>query len=151
MPHTIFYFDDDAAQLEVFREMLGESYDVHVATTVAEARRVLAECDFDIIISDHKMPEIDGTEFLLEAAAVCPSSFRMLLTGAITVGEVLPQVGAGVVHLFMPKPWSEHEMREALERAVASLDVERGGRQGRKSRAGGGGRKKPAWLILLGF
>ncbi|MBA3242033.1 MAG: response regulator, partial [Acidobacteria bacterium] len=93
MPHTIFYFDDDAAQLEVFREMLGESYDVRVATTVAEARRALANCDFDIIISDHKMPEIDGTEFLLEAAAACPKSFRVLLTGAITVGEVLPQVG----------------------------------------------------------
>lgn len=151
MPHTIFYFDDAAVQLEVFAGMFGERYDVHTATTVAGARRALAACAPDIII-DQQMPGIDGTEFLREAAAVCPESFRVLLTGAITVGEVLPQVSSGIVHLFPPKPWSEPDMREALERAVASLDVGRG-RRGRKGNAAGaeGGRKKPAWLILFGL
>src|SRR5688572_19812757 len=115
MPHVIFYFDDDATQLEVFQTMFGDRFDVRVATKVAEARRVLAECAPDIIISDQKMPEIEGTEFLREAAAVCPDSFRVLLSGAITVGEVLPEVGSGVVHFFAPKPWSEADMRETLE------------------------------------
>ena len=121
MPHVIFYFDDDPTQLEVFEKMFGDSYDVRVATTLAEARRVLSACAPDIIISDQKMPEIEGTEFLREAAAACPESFRVLLTGAITVGEVLPEVGSGVVEFFAPKPWSEEEMRETLERASASL------------------------------
>lgn len=151
MPHSIFYFDDDAAQLEVFAEMFDARYDVHTATTVAGARRALADYAPDIIISDHKMPEIDGTEFLREAAGVCPESFRVLLTGAITVGEVLPQVSSGVVHLFIPKPWSEQGMREALERAVASLDVRRGQTRRKSNADGGGGRKKPAWLSLVGL
>jgi DNA-binding NtrC family response regulator len=144
VPHIIFYFDDDATQLEVFQQMFGDRYDVRIATTVAEARRVLAECDPDIIISDQKMPEVDGTEFLREAAAVCPDSFRVLLTGAITVGEVLPQVSSGIIHFFAPKPWSEEDMRETLERAAASLGM--GRRGGGKTRDGG----KPAWLIVLG-
>ena len=119
MPHIIFYFDDDATQLEVFQKTFGDRYDVRTAATLAEARRVLSECTPDIIISDQKMPEIEGTEFLREAAAVCPESFRVLLTGAISVGEVLPEVGSGVVQFFAPKPWSEEEMRETLERAAA--------------------------------
>ena len=146
MPHVIFYFDDDATQLEVFQKMFGDRYDVRVATTLAEARRVLAECAPDIIISDHKMPEVEGTEFLREAAAACPESFRVLLTGAITVGEVFPEIGSGVVHFFAPKPWSEEDMRQTLERAAASLEEGRRRKQGRKTRADG----KPAWLILLG-
>jgi DNA-binding NtrC family response regulator len=129
--HIIFYFDDDATQLEVFQKTFGDLYDVRVSTTLAEARRVLSECTPDIIISDQKMPEIEGTEFLREAAAVCPESSRVLLTGAIGIGEVLPQVGSGVVQFFAPKPWSEEEMRETLERAAAaSLEVGEGGSVG---------------------
>lgn len=134
MPHTIFYFDDDATQLEVFEKTFGDRYDVRVAATLAEARRVIAECAPDIIISDQKMPEIEGTEFLREAAAACPESFRVLLTGAISVGEVLPQVTSGLIHLFAPKPWSQEEMREALERISASIKVRRHER-GRKASA----------------
>jgi DNA-binding NtrC family response regulator len=147
VPHVIFYFDDDATQLEVFQKMFGERYEVLTATTVAEARRVLAEHEPDIIISDQKMPEIDGTEFLREAAAALPDSFRVLLTGAITVGEVLPQVSSGIVHLFAPKPWSEEGLSVALERAAASLEV---GRHGRKARDREGRGKKSAWLFMLG-
>ena len=149
MPHLIFYFDDDATQLEVFQKTFGDRYDVRTATTLSEARRVLAECDPDIIISDQKMPEIEGTEFLREAAAACPESFRVLLSGAITVGEVLPEVGSGVVQFFAPKPWSEEGMRETLERA--SLEVGRRRKRRRKTRADGVGGRKPAWLILLGL
>ncbi len=148
MPHIIFYFDDDAVQLEVFQKTFGDRYEVLTATTVAEARRVLAECTPDIIISDQKMPEIDGTEFLREAAAACPESFRVLLTGAVTVGEVLPQLSSGIVNFFAPKPWSEADMSETLERAAASLEV---GRQGRKTRNQRGRGRKHAWLIVLGI
>lgn len=51
------------------------------------------------------------------------SSCRVLLTGSVVVGEVLPEVGAGVVHIFQSKPWNEGEMRETLERAEAYLDA----------------------------
>ncbi len=53
------------------------------------------------------MPEIEGTKFLREAARECPGSYRVLLTSAVTVGEVLGEVGSGVIHLFLTKPWDE--------------------------------------------
>ncbi len=139
MDGSIFYLDDDASQLELFREMFGDDYDVRTATTPAEARAILSECTPDIIISDQRMPEIEGTEFLREAARRCPESFRVLLTGALTVGSVLPEVASGVINLFLPKPWTSEEMGAALERAAASLDLRRKtrrppARRGRKGR-----------------
>lgn len=133
MRRSVFYLDDDASQLEVFREMFGGEYFVRTSTSLGEALGVLAECGAEIILSDQRMPEVRGTEFLRAAALACPESARVLLTGEITVGEVLPEVSAGTVNFFVAKPWTEDEMRETLERAGAFLDMRRGPRR----RAGG--------------
>jgi DNA-binding NtrC family response regulator len=116
------YFDDDARLLDVFRELFGNEYDVRTATTLMKARAALAACAPDIIISDQLMPEIQGTEFLRQAAASCPESFRILLTGHATVGEFINEVSTGIIHLFEVKPWREERMREILERAKTVLD-----------------------------
>lgn len=126
---TVFYLDDDASQLDLFREMFGAEYDVRTADAPGEARLMLAECPAEIIISDQLMPGVKGTEFLREAARLCPASCRVLLTGAVAVGEVLPEVGAGVVHIFQPKPWTESEMRRTLDRAESYFDAPPGPRR----------------------
>ncbi|HEX7998563.1 MAG TPA: response regulator [Pyrinomonadaceae bacterium] len=122
---SILYLDDEQRLLDIFEEMFGDSYDVKTASTVSEARSVLAECGVDIIISDQLMPEIEGTEFLREAAATCPDSFRIMLTGHAGVGQMLPEISSGIIQLFVAKPWKEEQMRQILERAAASLDLRR--------------------------
>jgi len=125
---SIFYLDDDPAQLEVFREMFGSGYDVHTSTSLDDALLALAECSPEIIISDQSMPWVKGTEFLRAAAQVCPGSARVLLTGHASLGDLLADVASGTVHLFISKPWREAEMRDALERAGALADSLRGAR-----------------------
>lgn len=125
---SIFYLDDDPAQLDIFREMFGGDYDVRASTSLGDALRALAECSADIIISDQTMPGVSGTDFLRAAAQVCPTSARVLLTGSVSLSEVLPEVASGAVHLFISKPWREAEMRAALERAGALADSLRGAR-----------------------
>lgn len=114
---SILYFDDDAMCLEVFRRCFGGDYAVQTAQTLTEARRALGERDFDVIISDQIMPEIEGADFLREAARRSPSSFRVLLTGAASVGHVFGEVGVGVIHLFTTKPWAGDLMQRIAERA----------------------------------
>jgi DNA-binding NtrC family response regulator len=114
---SVLYLDDEPACLGVFYETFRREYDVRTAAGAAEARRMLAERPADIIISDQVMPETSGKEFLREVAALYPSSYRVLLTGALTVGHALEEVGAGVVHAFAVKPWTAEEMQRVLERA----------------------------------
>jgi len=131
---SIFYLDDDASQLEVFSEMFGAEYDVRTSASPAEARRMLTECAADVIISDQSMPEVDGTDFLREAALVCPGSVRILLSGYVSLGDVLGELSLGVVNVFVPKPWDESYMRQVLERALSALDSPEwlGGREGER-------------------
>ena len=117
MKPAICYFDDEKILLDLFTEMFKDAYEIRTAETVAEARRLLSQCP-DIIMSDWKMPEISGAAFLSEAAERCPGSFRIMLTGYASAGDMLTEIGSGVVQLFIPKPWTELEMREALERAI---------------------------------
>ena len=121
MRRSIFYFDDEQGLLDLFKHTFDHAYEVHTATTLAEARRVLAQCDVDIIISDQVMPEIDGTEFLREAASICPHSFRIMVTGKVAVGGVLKEIRGGIIQLFVPKPWTIEQMRQILERASAAF------------------------------
>lgn len=118
---SIFYLDDEATCLTLFAEMLGDIYDVRIATNLADARRMLTEQASDIVISDQRMPDIEGTEFLREISELYPTSFRVLLTGSVTVGGVLSEISAGIVNLFIAKPWTRDDMGQMLQRAGASL------------------------------
>lgn len=122
MERSIFYLDDEATHLEVFQQMFGAEFDVRVATTPEEARRMLADCASDIIISDQKMPQIEGMDFLREASVSCPASFRILLTGQMLIGSVMNEIREGIIQGFLTKPWKEEQMRELLLRARAFLD-----------------------------
>jgi DNA-binding NtrC family response regulator len=123
MRHSIFYFDDETQSLDLFQEMFAAEYDVRTADTLSEARRMLKERRADIIISDQAMPEISGTEFLAEIAKEYPQSYRVMLTGSMLAGEAIPEILSGIVQLFMPKPWTEEEMRRVLERAGLQADL----------------------------
>ena len=135
MTRSIFYLDDDPSQLQLFREIFeGREYEIHTAATLDEARSILAQYNPEIIISDQKMPEISGADFLREASRSCPHSFRIMLTGTATVGDMMGEVSTGIIHLFISKPWTESEIQTALERASASLDHPAGSRPEHKKR-----------------
>lgn len=112
---SILYLDDEAPCLDIFRQMFGHDHDVRTALTVGEARRALTEKTFDIVFSDYRMPGTNGSVFLQEVASAQPDCFRVMLTGAAGVGGFIGELGAGVIHLFLKKPWSEEGMRMALE------------------------------------
>jgi DNA-binding NtrC family response regulator len=121
LKRAIFYIDDEAVCLSLFQERFGGEYDVRTAATLSEARRMLEERPADIVISDQSMPEIKGTDFLSEVAKTHPQSYRVLLTGSIGFGEVIPEIGDGTIHFFLPKPWTEEFMRHMFERASVHL------------------------------
>ena len=123
MKRTILYLDDERSCLDVFQEMFAGDYEVRTAATADEARRALGERMADIVISDQKMPDIEGTEFLREIASSHPESYRVMLTGTAMVGDLIHEISNGTVNLFVPKPWSEAAMRGVLERASAWLEV----------------------------
>lgn len=113
---TILYLDDDEQCLDVFRSTFGAEYEVFTASSAAEARRMLSEQPAQIVISDQAMPDVDGITFLNQIAVAYPQSRRILLTGSMMLGETFGAVGAGLVDIFIRKPWAAADIRGALER-----------------------------------
>jgi DNA-binding NtrC family response regulator len=135
MKQTLLYLDDDAACLNLLRDALGEDYEVRTASTHAEARRLLSLSRTDIVISDQIMPDIKGAEFLREVTEQYPESFRVLLTGGDTVGNLLHEISTGIIHFFLTKPWTEQDMRRMLELAAMTCDSRDDERRERPGRA----------------
>lgn len=119
---SIFYLDDNEEILEVFRVMFGEEYDVNTTSSLSEALQILNSCSTDIIISDQRMPEMKGTEFLRLAHELCPKSLRILLTGEAKCGDVLEEIREGIVEYFIQKPWEHEQMRNMLDRASLTFE-----------------------------
>jgi CheY-like chemotaxis protein len=117
MKTSLFYLDGDERQLVAFRELFSNEYDVRAAASVEEARRELEECAADIIISDQRAAGVEGAEFLRLASRLCPEAFRVMVSAYVHAGSLLSEIGSGVVHCFVPKPWTYESMRQALERA----------------------------------
>jgi DNA-binding NtrC family response regulator len=118
LKQTILYLDDDAACLTLFQRTFGEVYDVLTALTHVEASHLLSAHQADIVISDQIMPDIKGTDFLREVAQKYPESYRVLLTGGTTVGNLLHEISTGIIQLFLAKPWSLQDMKQMLEIAA---------------------------------
>jgi response regulator RpfG family c-di-GMP phosphodiesterase len=114
---TILYLDDEPIILENFWEMFDGQHEVLTTTSLAEARRIVRERAPDIVISDQRMPEIEGAEFLREVASQHPDSLRILVTGHAQMSDVLIEISTGIINFFIPKPWTEDYMSLVLERA----------------------------------
>ena len=79
---SLLIVDDEARILSALRRTLRrEGYEILTAETVEEALRILDERSVDAILSDNKMPVMNGSEFLREAARRCPNAVRMIITG----------------------------------------------------------------------
>ncbi|MDQ3804183.1 MAG: response regulator [Acidobacteriota bacterium] len=123
MKRSVLYLDDETVCLNLFREVFGGEYDVRTAPTLAEALRLLAGHPADVVISDQTMPDTKGTVFLAEVAAAYPSTYRVLLTGSITVGTALHEIGVGVVQAFVTKPWRKEDIYRVMERGLADREL----------------------------
>ena len=79
---SLLIVDDEARILSALRRSLRrEGYEIVTAETAEEALRLLGERPVDAILSDQKLPGMEGSQFLAEAARLCPEAVRMIITG----------------------------------------------------------------------
>ncbi len=105
--HTVLVVDDEDRILSALRRTLRrEAYDLVTAETPAAGLRILDERSVDLVLSDAKMPGMNGLQFLAEAALRCPDAVRMIITGWTEEipPEELQRVG---VRALITKPWED--------------------------------------------
>ena len=110
--------DDEPSILRSLQWLLKKEFDVTIAASGQEALALLREQDFDVIISDQRMPGMMGSEFLREARKISPRSMRILLTGYSDLQAILRSVNDGEVFRFVNKPWNIKELPKIIADAA---------------------------------
>lgn len=115
----LLFVDDEPNILKSLNRLFrsGE-YQVFLAESGAEALQILAQQPIDLIISDMRMPHMDGAEFLTQAAERWPETVRILLTGYADLDSTINAVNNGKIHSYCSKPWVDHELKIIVNGAI---------------------------------
>ncbi|RFS18943.1 response regulator [Chitinophaga silvatica] len=113
----ILYIDDEIHNLNAFKASFRRMYSVVTASSAEEAEKLLSEKEFQIIISDQRMPKMTGIEFFESILDRYPEPIRMLLTGYADINAVVDAINKGQVYKYFSKPWNEDELKHNIDKA----------------------------------
>ncbi len=123
-PSTILLVDDEPVVLDALRLTLErERYQVIACSSPQKALAVLTERDVAVIISDQKMPEMPGHEFLIESRRLRPQASRILITAVLSLPTVIDAINKGEIFRFVAKPWLREELLATVRNAVQRNDL----------------------------
>ncbi|MDX2306032.1 MAG: adenylate/guanylate cyclase domain-containing protein [Microscillaceae bacterium] len=119
----ILYVDDEPDNLTVFKSNFRRFYKVHTASSAGEGMEILRNHDVHVIITDQRMPEITGVEFLESIIDDFPDSIRMILTGFSDVEAIIKAINQGQVYRYITKPWDREELKITIDKALESFHL----------------------------
>jgi two-component system response regulator HupR/HoxA len=118
---TVLFVDDEENVLSALRRGLqDEPYHTLLAHSAREALEILVRSPVHVIVSDIRMPQMNGLELLRTVRERFPRIIRMVLSGYVETATVLTAINQGEVFRFIPKPWKSNEefkttIRQAIE------------------------------------
>ncbi len=115
---TLLIVDDEANILAALGRLFRrEGYRLLRAETGGEALALLAEHEVGVIISDQRMPDMNGVRFLSTARERWPDTVRIMLSGYTELSSVTDSVNQGAIYKFLTKPWDDATLRETVHEA----------------------------------
>ncbi|MGD1867131.1 MAG: response regulator [Phormidesmis sp.] len=116
--------DDEPDNLDLLYRTFRRDFKVLRAESGIEALEVLSsEGEVAVIISDQRMPEMKGTEFLSKTVPDFPDTVRIILTGFTDVEDLVDAINAGQVYRYITKPWDPDELKHVVDRASETYDL----------------------------
>jgi DNA-binding NtrC family response regulator len=110
---TVLFVDDDSIVLRsIARGLLDEPYNVCFASSGKEALEILCQQEIHVLVTDIRMPEMDGTELLRIVSKEYPHIVKMVLSGYSNTTELIMAIHQEGVFKFIPKPWNLQEGQE---------------------------------------
>jgi class 3 adenylate cyclase len=115
---NILYVDDEEQNLTSFRAAFRRHFTVFTAINAREGLRIIRETPIHLIVTDQRMPEMTGVQFLEAVIPECPDAVRMILTGFSDIDAIIKAINTGRVYRYVTKPWNETELKMTLDAAL---------------------------------
>ena len=125
-PLSILCVDDEANILAALRRLLRpRGYQVLTSETAAGGLAILDETPVDLVLSDMRMPEMNGVQFLQEVRERSPETVRVLLTGYADLNSTIAAINEGGIHRYIGKPWDGEAVVSVVEDALERIVLRR--------------------------
>src|SRR4028119_2022266 len=116
--------DDEPDNLDLLYRTFRRDFNVLRADSGVNALSVLStEGEVAVIISDQRMPEMKGTEFLSKTVPQFPDTVRIILTGFTDVEDLVEAINSGQVYKYITKPWDPNELKVVVQRATETYEL----------------------------
>ncbi|MBD2177917.1 response regulator [Pseudanabaena sp. FACHB-1998] len=120
----ILVVDDEQDNLDLLYRTFRREFVVFRAESGIQALEILAkEGEMAAIISDQRMPEMKGTEFLSRTVSDFPDTMRIVLTGYTDINDLIEAINSGQVHKYLTKPWEPEQLRLVVSEAAQNYDL----------------------------
>ncbi len=122
--HRILMVDDEENVLSGYRRTIGRSYDFTTANGGQAPLEMLRKGErFAVIITDMRMPQMDGVQFLCEARKICPDTVFAMLTGNADQQTAIDAITDGQIYRFLNKPCEKEVLEKALKACLRQYDL----------------------------
>lgn len=122
----ILLVDDEPNITKSLRRLLMQvdQYDILTATSGADGLQILENnLDIGVVISDQRMPQMTGVEFLAQVRKLAPDAIRILLTGYADIEASIGAINQGAVFRYLTKPWDDNDLLQVVGEAARSFQL----------------------------
>lgn len=116
--YRILIVDDEPDNLALLYRTLRGKYEIAKSTSPLQALEILKQEHFHCILSDHKMPEMDGVEFLKRSHDIAPDTMRLLVTAYTDAGILIDAINYAKIYRYIKKPYNPDELLLIVENAL---------------------------------
>jgi signal transduction histidine kinase len=116
--HSILYVDDEKSNLNIFKNTFRRRYNIFTAESGFEGLEILECNDIDLILTDQRMPEMNGVEFLKKVMVRHPKPNRILITGYTDFKALKDAVNEAKIYQYIQKPWDEEDIQLIIDSAL---------------------------------
>ncbi len=119
----IIYVDDEKENLESFKWVIKNEYDIRTALSGEEALRMMREQSFKVLVTDERMPKMSGLELIQQVNIENPDVICIVLTAYSEVQSMVKAINQGHIYKYMFKPWDGNELKLNLKNAIETYDL----------------------------
>jgi CheY-like chemotaxis protein len=118
-PARVLLVDDEPNILNALKRLLRvDGYHIHAVTSPHDGLALLEQEPFDLVMSDQRMPDMTGVEFLRQVKMRWPEAMRIVLSGYTELESVTAAINEGAVYKFLTKPWEDEQLRSQVAGAI---------------------------------
>ena len=130
-PIKILCVDDERNVLRSLERLfIDDNYEIFLADSVEEGLKLLeSEGPFHVVISDYRMPVMNGVDFLKAVYEKQPETVRIVLSGYADAGAIVAAINDGHIYKFIPKPWNDEELRVTIANSLERYFLQRNNRE----------------------